>query len=218
MLPGFTTRRVQTSEVSINVALLGVAAHDRGARVALRLARDHPEAVSGLAVLDIVPTKTIYETIDQARATTVWRYFFLIQPEDLPERLIGSAPDFYLSSTLEEWCGTPEALTAEAVAEYHRCFDEETIHATCEDYRAGATIDLAHDQADAHEPVQCPTLVLWSASGVAAAYDVPAIWGEQATELSGRPLDCGHFIAEERPEETAAELLAFLSSEEVTPC
>jgi len=196
---------------SLGFERFAVAAHDRGARVALRLARDHPEAVSRLAVLDIVPTKTIYETIDQARATTVWRYFFLIQPEDLPERLIGSASHLYLTQTLEEWCGTPGALSVEAVAEYRRCFDEATIHATCEDYRAGATIDLVHDQADANEPVQCPALVLWSASGIGAAYDVPAIWGEQARELSGRPLDCGHFIAEERPEETAAELLAFLA-------
>jgi haloacetate dehalogenase len=199
---------------SLGFERFGLVGHDRGARVALRLARDHPDAVSGLAVLDIVPTRTIYETIDQARATTVWRYFFLIQPEDLPESLIGAAPDVYLTSTLEDWCGTPGALSADAVAEYRRCFDEATIHATCEDYRAGATIDLVHDRADEHEPVQCPTLVLWSASGIGATYDVPAIWHEHAPRMRGRALDCGHFIAEERPQETVAELRAFLAGAE----
>jgi haloacetate dehalogenase len=98
-----------------------VAAHDRGARVAFRMALDHPDAVSRLAILDIVTTKTIYETIDQQRATTVWRYFFLIQPYDLPERLLGSAPQHYLKWTLDEWCGTPGALTEEAITEYRRC-------------------------------------------------------------------------------------------------
>src|SRR5918996_2113259 len=108
-----------------------VAAHDRGARVALRMALDYPAAVSHLAILDIVPTKTIYETIDQRHATTVWRYFFLIQPHDLPERLIGSDPRWYLRWTLNEWCGTPGALDEVAVAEYERCFDQATIHASC---------------------------------------------------------------------------------------
>jgi haloacetate dehalogenase len=195
---------------SLGFDRFAVAAHDRGARVALRLALDHPDAVSRLAVLDIVPTKTIYETIDQARATTTWRYFFLIQSRGLPERLIGSDPDYYLSFTLEEWCGTPGALTEEAIAEYRRCFDQATIHASCEDYRAGATIDLEHDRAGAHAQLSCPTLVLWSRSGIGGAYDVPGIWAELAPDLRGMALDCGHFVAEERPEQTAAELLAFL--------
>jgi haloacetate dehalogenase len=102
--------------------------------------------VSRLALLDIVPTRHIYERLDQARATSVWRYFFLIQPADLPERLIGSERLFYLRRTLEEWSGEP--LAPEALAEYERCFDATTIHAGCEDYRAGATIDLEHDRAD----------------------------------------------------------------------
>jgi haloacetate dehalogenase len=195
---------------SLGFDRFAVAAHDRGARVGLRLALDHPGAVARLAVLDIVPTKTIYETIDQARATTVWRYFFLIQPRGLPERLIGSDPDYYLGLTLEEWCGTPGALTEDAMAEYRRCFDQATIHASCEDYRAGATIDLEHDRADAHVQLSCPTLVLWSRGGIGTAYDVTGIWGERAPDLSATPLDCGHFIAEERPEETAAALLASL--------
>ena len=189
-----------------------VAAHDRGARVALRLALDHPDAVSRLAILDIVPTRTIYETIDKQRATTVWRYFFLIQPHDLPERLVGGAAQRYLEWTLDEWCGTPGALSEEAIAEYRRCFDQATIHATCEDYRAGAGIDLRDDETDAGDQLSCPMLLLWSKTGIGTAYEVAAIWRERSPELSGRALDCGHFLAEERPDETAAELLAFISN------
>ena len=213
----YSKREMARDQVAVMRALgferFAVAAHDRGARAALRMALDHPEAVGRLAVLDIVPTSTIYATIDKPHATTVWRYFFLIQPHDLPERLIGGDSRGYLDWTLEEWCGTAGALADEAVAEYHRCFDRATIHATCEDYRAGATIDLVHDAADADRDIACPTLVLWSATGIGSAYDVPAIWGERAPDLRGRALDCGHFVAEERPEEVAAELLAFLSED-----
>jgi len=187
-----------------------VGAHDRGARVALRLALDHPEAVSRLAILDIIPTATIYATLDRQRATTVWRYFFLIQPEDMPERLIGADPLYYLHRTLHEWSGTRGTPTAEAVAEYERCFDAATVHATCEDYRAGASIDLIHDEEDAEESLRCPTLVLWSRDGIGANYDVAEIWGRRrAPDLRCRALDCGHFIPEERPEQTATELLEF---------
>jgi haloacetate dehalogenase len=163
-----------------------------------------------LAILDIVPTRTIYATLDRSRATTVWRYFFLIQPSPLPERLIEAQRDLYLGWTLDEWCGAPGALDERAVAEYDRCFDEHTIRASCEDYRAGASIDLTHDEADEHVRLSCPLLALWSRGGIGAAYDVPAIWRERSDDVRGRPLDCGHFLAEERPEETARELLSFL--------
>jgi haloacetate dehalogenase len=197
---------------SLGYERFAVAAHDRGARVALRMALDHPDAVSRLAVLDIVPTETIYETIDQQLATTVWRYFFLIQPHDLPERMIGNDPHWYLHRTLEEWCGTPGALEDDPIAEYERCFDHPTIHATSEDYRAGASIDLAHDRADAGRSLSCQTLVLWSESGIGRDYDVPGIWRERTSRITGHALNCGHFLAEERPTETAAALRAFLSA------
>lgn len=186
-----------------------VAGHDRGARVARRLALDHADVVSQLAVLDIVPTRAIYESLDQERATTVWRYFFLIQPPDLPERLIEASSDLYLDWTLRDWCGTQGALTEPAIAEYRRCFDAATIHASCEDYRAGATIDLAHDEASADRKISCPLLVLWSRGGIGSAYDVLEIWRAEADEVRGRALDCGHFLPEERPDEVASELLAF---------
>jgi haloacetate dehalogenase len=189
-----------------------VAGHDRGARVALRLALDHPDAVSHLAILDIIPTKTIYETVDQQRATTVWRYFFLIQPRDLPERLIAGDRRGYLHWTLNEWCATPGALAGDALAEYERCFDPATIHATCEDYRAGATIDLEHDRGDASRQLACPTLVLWSRPGIGNTYDVPGIWHERAPHFTAAALDCGHFLAEERPQETTDALRSFLST------
>jgi haloacetate dehalogenase len=195
---------------SLGFDRFAVVGHDRGARVALRMALDHPRVVSRLGIIDIVPTAVVYGTVDDARARSVWRYFFLTQPFDLPERLIGSNTDFYLRWTFDEWCSTDQALSVEALAEYHRCFDPATIHATCEDYRAGATIDLAHDRADAHEQLGCPVLVLWSATGLGRHYDVDAIWRSRATHLRARPLDCGHFLAEERPEETANELLSFL--------
>jgi len=187
-----------------------VVGHDRGGRVARRLALDHPEAVAKLAVLDIVPTSAIYEQLDQARATSVWRYFFLTQQFDLPERLIGADPAFYLRWTFAEWAGNPDALDPAARSEYERCFDEATIHASCEDYRAGATIDLAHDRDDAAARITCPVLLLWSASGIGSSYDVRGLWEREATDVRGQALDCGHFLAEELPGPVVSELLAFL--------
>jgi haloacetate dehalogenase len=147
--------------------------------LARRLALDHPDAVSRLAVLDIIPAETIYATLDQERATTVWRYLFLIQSPELPERLIGVDPGFYLDWTLQEWCGTPGAPTDAAVLEYRRCFDTATVHASCEDYRAGATIDLVHDWAD-EAGIGCPVLVLWSAGGIGS------VTGGQTACATGR--------------------------------
>jgi haloacetate dehalogenase len=211
---GYSKRVMAADQIEVMRGLgferFAVVGHDRGGRVALRMALDHPERVSHLTVLDIVPTKTIYETIDQERATTVWRYFFLIQPYDLPERLIAGDPLGYLHRTFDEWCGTPGAMEGEALDEYVRCFDAATIHATCEDYRAGATIDLDHDRSDADRPVECPTLALWSAEGLGRSYDVEDIWRRRAPNFTGAALDCGHFVAEERPDETANALAAHI--------
>jgi haloacetate dehalogenase len=187
-----------------------VVGHDRGARVARRLALDHPDAVAKLALLDIVPTQHIYEDLDQAHATTVWRYFFLVQPFDLPERLIASDPSYYLRWTWDEWAEDPNALDPEARSEYERCFDAATIHATCEDYRAGATIDLVHDREDADRLISCPLLLLWSASGIGSSYDVMGCWAGAAADVHGHAVECGHFLAEEQPERIVSELLAFL--------
>jgi haloacetate dehalogenase len=191
-----------------------VAGHDRGARVALRLALDHPDAVSHLAALDIVPTKTIYDTLDQSHAMIVWRYLFLTQESDLPERLIAADPRWYLRHTLDEWAGAPHTWDPRAVAEYLRCFDAAAIHATCEDYRAGATIDLTHDRADSHRTLSCPTLALCSRHGLGQQYDVEAVWRTLAPDLRYSEVDCGHFLAEERPEEVAATLRSFFSEPE----
>src|SRR4029453_16270202 len=177
---GYSKRTMAQDQLEVMHALgfdrFAVVGHDRGARVALRMALDHPAAVTRLGILDIVPTTVIYGTVDNARARTVWRYFFLTQPFDLPERLIGSDPEFYLRWTFDEWGSTPGALADEAIAEYVRCFDAATIHSTCEDYRAGATIDLIHDGDDGEEQLRCPLLVLWSAGGLGTQYDVEAIW------------------------------------------
>jgi haloacetate dehalogenase len=188
-----------------------VVGHDRGGRVARRLALDHREAVSHLAVLDIVPTAHIYATLSQERALSVWRYFFLPQPFPLPEKIISAARETYLRSTLEEWSGTPGVITEAALSEYIRCFDNETIHATCEDYRAGASIDLEDDGSDENAKVTCPLLALWSKDGIGADYDVAEVWRKFTTSrFRGVPIDSGHFLAEEKPECVVAQLEAFL--------
>lgn len=188
-----------------------VVGHDRGARVARRMAFDYPDKVAKLILLDIIPTQTAFKRVDKEMATADFHWFFLIQPDGLPERLIEANPEFYLQWIFNHWCGTKGALTDEALAEYRRCFDGATIHATCEDYRAGASIDLIHDEADKDCQLSCPLLLLWSASGTGAMYDVLGIWKEQSIDARGVAFDCGHFLAEERPEQTAAEIIRFLS-------
>src|SRR5262249_50788207 len=138
-----------------------LAGHDRGARVAHRLTLDHPARVKRLAVLDIIPTRTVFQQVDKALATSTHHWFFLIQPQ-LPQALIGAKPDFYLEWTLKQWSRDFSAFAPEALAEYKRCFrDPATIHATCEDYRAGASIDLEHDEADLANRIECPLLAIW---------------------------------------------------------
>jgi haloacetate dehalogenase len=189
-----------------------VVAHDRGARVAHRLLLDHPQRVTRAALLDIAPTYDMYAATDQAFATAYFHWFFLIQPGDLPERLIGADPEFFLRRCLKAWSRVEGAFGEEAMAEYIRCFSRpEVIHATCEDYRAAAGIDLEHDAADRDRRIRCPLLVLWGGLGfVGRRFDVLALWRERAANVRGGPLPCGHFLPEEAPEATRREIAAFL--------
>jgi haloacetate dehalogenase len=192
-----------------------VAGHDRGGRVGYRMAFDHPERVARLAVLDIVPTWEAYQRADTAFGMSYFHWFFFAQPFDLPERLIAADPEFYWRRhTFREPKG-PGFFAAEALADYLRWFrDPATIHAMCEDYRAGATIDMVHDAADrqAGRRIAVPLLALWGAKGrLEAWYDVLAIWRDWAADVRGRALDCGHYVPEERPDEVARELEAFFA-------
>lgn len=191
-----------------------VAGHDRGGRVAHRMALDHPARVRKVAVLDIVPTRTMFRNLEQRLATAYFHWFFLIQPFDLPERLIGNDPELFLRSRFPGLLGEQGSIAPEAFAEYLRCFKSpEAIHASCEDYRAAASIDLAHDEADLDRKVEVPLLSLWGARGrIAPAFDVLATWRERASHVSGASLPCGHFLAEEAPDETCQALQSFFES------
>jgi haloacetate dehalogenase len=187
-----------------------VAGHDRGARCAYRLALDHPGRVERLAVLDVVPTGETWRRADRRFMLAWWHWAFLAQPEPLPERLIGADPDAYY------FRGSNDVFDPEALAEYRRAVrDPATIHAMCEDYRAGATFDYELDEADraAGRRIACPVLVLWALRGdLEAVFGDPlAIWREWAEDVRGRGLECGHYLAEEAPEETYAELRAFFA-------
>lgn len=212
------SKRVMAAEMVAVMASLGhssfcVAGHDRGARVVHRMALDHPAVVKRAAVMDIVPTRHMFERTDQHFATGYYHWFFLIQPDGLPERMIGADPDFYLAEKLRRWSAPGAAFDDAAVAEYRRCFrDPATIHASCEDYRAAATIDLEHDRADRGRKVGCPLLVLWGARGfVHRTFDVLEVWRDYAGDVRGRALECGHFLPEETPDQVIAELRAFFS-------
>lgn len=188
-----------------------VCGHDRGARVAHRLALDHADRVRRLAVLDIAPTREMYRDTTDAFARAYWHWFFLILPAPFPERMIGADPDGYWLKK----CGSGSAgltpFAPEALAEYLRCFrDPASIHASCEDYRAAASIDIAHDDADGGRKVECPLLVLWGRDGVIErCFDALALWRERAGDVRGRALPGGHYLAEQCPDEVTAELEAF---------
>jgi len=194
-----------------------VCGHDRGGRVAHRLALDQPGAVQKLCVIDIAPTLDMYAATDQRFATAYYHWFHLIQPSPLPERMIGADPRFYLHTKLSGWGSQGNRfMEAAALAEYERCFcDPAAIHAMCEDYRASASIDLVHDRAAraAGEKIACDTLVLWGDRGVVhALFDPLALWQAQcAGVVSGQSMAAGHYIAEEQPAATAAALSAFFA-------
>ena len=193
-------------------ARFAAAGHDRGGRVAYRMALDHPDTVTRLAVLDIVPTKAVYDATGRALATAYFHWFFLIQPAPLPEALIGGAPDVWLDRVFGGWSGAGDAFTPEARAAYDRGFaTPEAIHASCEDYRAGASVDYADDAATlaAGERIAAPLLVLWGSRGVVARGDPLGTWRDWAADVRGHAIDAGHFIPEEAPEATLAALLDF---------
>jgi haloacetate dehalogenase len=193
-----------------------LAGHDRGGRVAHRLCVDFPDAVERVAFLDIAPTRAMYAKTDRAFATAYYHWFFLIQPFDLPERLVGADPRYYLRRKIGSWSGGLSYFDPRALAEYERCFaDPRAIHASCEDYRAAASIDLEHDEADlaAGRRIRCPVLVLWGEKGVVhRLFDPLAEWRVVADgPVSGRALPCAHFLPEEAPEATLAALQAFMA-------
>jgi haloacetate dehalogenase len=197
-------------------ARFAVAGHDRGGRVAYRMALDHPERVTRLAVLDIVPTVTVFDAVDRQVATDTFHWFFLIQPDDFPERLIAADPAYFLRHLLGRWSGDGLApFAAEALAEYVRCFSEPaTIHATCEDYRAGASLDYEADVADrGRRRIACPVLALWGGRGRVERRDPRVVWRQWADDVSGEALPCGHFLPEEQPEATASALQRFFSED-----
>ncbi|MFN4142334.1 alpha/beta fold hydrolase [Aestuariivirga sp.] len=199
-------------------ARFAVAGHDRGARVGYRMALDHPQAVTSLTVLDIVPTHAMWHNFTVKLAMKTYHWLFLAQPHPLPEMLIEQNPVGYLDYTLASWTKSKDlsAFSEEALAEYRLHYaTPDHIHATCNDYRAGATADLAADEADrkAGRRIGCPTLALWGNAGIPGETDGPLdTWREWCTSVEGREIESGHFLAEENPEETLAALLPFLRS------
>ena len=178
-----------------------VVGHDRGARVTHRMALDHPDAVTKAAVLDIIPTYYLYNHVTREVATAYYHWFLRVQPAPFPETLINNSIEFYMGGGR----GEPEA-------EFLRCFrNPATVHAMCEDYRAGASIDLEHDEADVKRRIACPLLVLWGERGnVGRLFDVMTIWRECASDVRGKALPGGHNLQQDLPNETLAELRAFL--------
>lgn len=189
-----------------------VVAHDRGARVAHRLALDHPEAVDRLVLLDIAPTATMYAQTNMEFARRYFWWFFLIQPYDLPERLIAADPDYFLDTHLAAQTKIDGSADPRVIAQYRRCYaDPATRHAICEDYRASAGIDLVHDAADGDARIAAPLMVLWGSMGtVGTLWDVLATWRDKALDVRGAPIACGHSPQEEAPEAMLAALEDFL--------
>ncbi len=216
---GAMSKRAMAQDMVQVMAALGhkrflVGAHDRGARVAHRMALDHPGHVLKLATLDIAPTREMYAHTTDAFARAYWHWFFLIQPAPFPENMIGAGPEAYWLKK----CGSGSAgltpFAPEALAHYLRCFaDRSVIHASCEDYRAAASIDLAHDDADGPRKIARPLLALWGAEGaVHRCFDVLSLWRQRADDVRGRALPGGHYLAEELPELVATEFLDFFGA------
>jgi haloacetate dehalogenase len=213
---GYSKRSMAQDHVELMTKLgfdrFAVVGHDRGGRVAQRMALDHADRVSRLAVLDIVPTLKVYSAVNKQLATAYYHWFFLIQPAPFPETLIGNNSEFFLRRIFGGLI--PNKISGQAFAEYLRCFSNPaTLHAMCEDYRAAASIDLEHDQADLAKKIACPLLTLWGARGaMQSLYDVPATWRERAGNVTGDSLPCGHWLPEEMPQDVFTRVHDFLKS------
>ncbi|WP_144113346.1 alpha/beta fold hydrolase [Paraburkholderia sp. BCC1886] len=216
----YSKRRMARDQLGLMRALgfetFAVLGHDRGGRVAARLALDHPHAVTKLVTLDVAPTLAMYEqtTFDFARA--YWHWFFLVRPAPFPETLIRADPDLYLRQTIGARSAGLAPFTDEAYAEYLRCLSQpETAHGICEDYRASITIDLDDDRASlaGQQKIQCDFLALWGAHGVIEqCFEPLREWRQWSDRVSGRALPCGHYIPEEAPESLLDHALPFLQS------
>ena len=211
---GYSKRAMAQDQVEVMSHLgfgkFAVVGHDRGGRVAHRMALDHAEKITRVAVIDIVPTHKLYHNVTREFATAYYHWFFLIQPAPLPETLIGNSLDYFMNRAFAPLM--PKTITPDAFAEYLRAFkNPATLHAACEDYRAGASIDLEHDDADLTRKVECPLLALWAERGpMNHQFDVLATWRERATQVTGKSLPGGHFLPEELPDQVLADLQAFL--------
>ena len=185
--------------------------HDRGARVAHRMAIDFKESIKKISVLDIVPTSHVFKNTNAILARRYYHWFFLIQSYPHPETMIGNDPEYYIRSKLQMWGANNQYLTEDIIKEYLRCFNTESINASCEDYRAGASIDLVHHEEDLHKKISCPLQVLWgSKATVEELYDPVKVWKEWAINVEGESIDCGHFLPEENPIETYNAIIKFL--------
>ena len=194
-----------------------VAGHDRGARVTHRMCLDHPQRVERAAILDIIPQHNLYTHMTREWAKASYHWLFMIQPSPLPETLMSADPDFYINTKLAKTKAGLSFFGKEALEEYRRCFrNKETVHAMCEDYRATYGVDFDMDKVDfaAGKKITCPALILWGATGAVGRNHKPAeVWKKYATDIRGaKALPCGHYLSEEAPEETYAELRAFFAA------
>jgi haloacetate dehalogenase len=211
---GYSKRAMAADQIEVMKHLdfeqFAVVGHDRGGRVAHRMTLDFPRNVLRAVVIDIVPTLKLYETVTKPLATAYFHWFFLIQPNPLPETLLAGHGDFFLRGRWREL--NDEAMPAEVFNHYVRCFnDPVTLHAMCEDYRAGASVDLEHDRADLDKKIACPLLVLWGEHGAMhRLYDVLGTWRERATDVRGKSLPGGHWLPEQVPALLYDELNSFL--------
>ncbi len=190
-----------------------VGAHDRGARVAHRLGLDHPDCVGAMALLDIAPTREMYAETSAEFARAYWHWFFLTQPQPLPEKMIGADPEGFWKLKCFNQARGENPFTSQALAEYLKAFaNPDAIHASCEDYRAAAGIDIEHDNADLGRKLTMPVLALWAKRGVIeTCFDALDLWRQRAERVEGEALDATHYVAEEIPEEIAARMSGFFS-------